>query len=508
MERKPTAGAELGLQLYSMQVSSADKYEAAFKEAIKAHNNAVWVTLNPLANSNQKLIAELAIRHRLPSICARGDYAENGCLMSYGPGYTTEGKDGARYVDKILKGAKPADIPVEQPMKFELLINLKTAKQIGVTSSAVGAFPGGQGDEAITISGNAFATSAVSRLRFSQDNSIVIPGKVGEGQGECRISVGGAWHTPFHYEARTDDWRRGNDVGAHLCVRPLRMGGHAGPPLHKCPPVFVVGVICLIRVTPRMLLSGIELPSRRIPLDACGNDGPWMVDRLNAAACGESTHIDWRREARLDDTYFNRAVPKSILFQHFKILREAGLIRSERKALICTTPAVATAQGTLWRNGRRDYRCSRRAEPKKQSQKPKISSRIAYLCKIPLVLSPATRPCRTRETRASVILSVSEESRAFCHLRRRDPSAEFILSETEGPQVTLRHVSPAEDRGGGVWRSLPLTCAKKLRLPRAIPSTRKNQPRSKMATTRIYSRRQNLLMASPPSCPRDRRPDR
>ena len=116
-----------------MQVSSVDKYAAAFKEAVNAHNNAVWVTLNPLANSNQKLIAELAISHRLPSICARGDYAENGCLMSYGPGYTTEGKDGARYVDKILKGAKPADIPVEQPMKFELLINLKTAKQIGVT---------------------------------------------------------------------------------------------------------------------------------------------------------------------------------------------------------------------------------------------------------------------------------------------------------------------------------------------------------------------------------------
>jgi putative ABC transport system substrate-binding protein len=124
---------ELGLQLYSMQVSNPDKFEVAFKEAVDAHNAAVWVTLNPVANSNQKLIAELAIRHRLPSICARGDYAENGCLMSYGPGYTTEGKDGARYVDKILKGAKPADIPVEQPMKFELLINLKTAKQIGVT---------------------------------------------------------------------------------------------------------------------------------------------------------------------------------------------------------------------------------------------------------------------------------------------------------------------------------------------------------------------------------------
>ena len=58
---------------------------------------------------------------------------DNGCLMSYGPGYGTEGRDGARYVDKILKGAKPADLPVEQPMKFEFVVNLKTAKQIGLT---------------------------------------------------------------------------------------------------------------------------------------------------------------------------------------------------------------------------------------------------------------------------------------------------------------------------------------------------------------------------------------
>jgi putative ABC transport system substrate-binding protein len=124
---------ELGLQLYSMEVSSVDKYEAAFREAVKARNAAVWVTLNPLANSNQKLIAELAINNRLPSICARSDYAENGCLMAYGPGYSTEGRDGARYVDKILRGAKPTEIPVEQPMKFELVINLKTAKQVGLT---------------------------------------------------------------------------------------------------------------------------------------------------------------------------------------------------------------------------------------------------------------------------------------------------------------------------------------------------------------------------------------
>ena len=123
---------KLRLQLHSMEVSSVDDYAAAFKEATKARSTAVWVTLNPLANSNQKIIAELAIDSRLPSICARGDYAENGCLMAYGPGYSTEGRDGARYVDKILKGAKPADLPIEQPTKFELVINLKTAKRIGI----------------------------------------------------------------------------------------------------------------------------------------------------------------------------------------------------------------------------------------------------------------------------------------------------------------------------------------------------------------------------------------
>jgi len=124
---------ELGLQLYSMEVSSVDNYEAAFKEAVEARNTALWVTLNPLANSNQKKIADLAINHGLPSICARADYSENGCMMAYGPGYGIEGRDGARYVDKILKGTKPADIPVEQPMKFELVINLQTANKLGLT---------------------------------------------------------------------------------------------------------------------------------------------------------------------------------------------------------------------------------------------------------------------------------------------------------------------------------------------------------------------------------------
>ena len=132
-EESQLRAKELDLDLYSMEVSTADKYAEAFKKAVDARNGAVWVTLNPLANSNQKRIADLANDHLLPSICARADYADNGCLLSYGPGYSVEGRDGARYVDKILKGVKPADIPVEQPTKFELVVNLKTAKRLGVT---------------------------------------------------------------------------------------------------------------------------------------------------------------------------------------------------------------------------------------------------------------------------------------------------------------------------------------------------------------------------------------
>jgi putative tryptophan/tyrosine transport system substrate-binding protein len=79
-EESQLPARELGLQVYSMEVSSVDKYEIAFKEAVNARNTAVWVTLNPLANSNQKLIADLALSNRLPSICARSDYAESGCL--------------------------------------------------------------------------------------------------------------------------------------------------------------------------------------------------------------------------------------------------------------------------------------------------------------------------------------------------------------------------------------------------------------------------------------------
>jgi putative ABC transport system substrate-binding protein len=124
---------ELGLQLYSMEVSSADKYENAFKEATKVHAAALAVTQSAWANSNQKRIADLATKNRLPAIYPRGDWVASGGLMSYGPDQAEPFKRVASMVDKILKGAKPADIPVEQPTKFEFAINLKTAKQIGLT---------------------------------------------------------------------------------------------------------------------------------------------------------------------------------------------------------------------------------------------------------------------------------------------------------------------------------------------------------------------------------------
>jgi putative tryptophan/tyrosine transport system substrate-binding protein len=124
---------ELGLRLHSMEISSADKLESAFKAAIKAGSAAISVTQNPLMPSIQKQTVELAAKSHLPAIYPRSDYVAYGGLMSYGSDQTEPYQRAAVMIDKILKGAKPADLPVEQPTKFELVINLKTAKQIGLT---------------------------------------------------------------------------------------------------------------------------------------------------------------------------------------------------------------------------------------------------------------------------------------------------------------------------------------------------------------------------------------
>ena len=124
---------EMGLQLHSMEVSSFDKFESAFKEAVKARSAALAVTQNTLVASNQTRVKELAAKNRLPAMYTHGGYVASGGLMSYGADQAEPFRRAASMVDKILKGTKPADIPVEQPTKFEFVINLKAAKQIGLT---------------------------------------------------------------------------------------------------------------------------------------------------------------------------------------------------------------------------------------------------------------------------------------------------------------------------------------------------------------------------------------
>jgi putative ABC transport system substrate-binding protein len=123
----------LGLQLHSMEVSSADKFESAFEDTTKARSAALAVTMDALFNFNQKQIANLAAKNRLPAIGPRRTFVELGGLMSYGADQAESFRRVASMIDKILKGTKPADLPIEQPTMFELMINLKTAKALGLT---------------------------------------------------------------------------------------------------------------------------------------------------------------------------------------------------------------------------------------------------------------------------------------------------------------------------------------------------------------------------------------
>jgi putative tryptophan/tyrosine transport system substrate-binding protein len=127
------AARELGLQLHSMEISSADKFESAFNEATKVRSAAVAGTHASLFTTNRKRIVDLAAKNRLPAIYSREDYVDSGGLMSYGADRAEPYRRAALMIDKILKGAKPADLPVEQPTKFELVINLKTAQALSLT---------------------------------------------------------------------------------------------------------------------------------------------------------------------------------------------------------------------------------------------------------------------------------------------------------------------------------------------------------------------------------------
>ena len=132
---KETQAAALGfsLQLNAFEVDSVRKIDRAFSEMPKARTQALHVVLSPLMTLNSKRIVDLAAKNRLPAMYATRQFVEEGGLMAYGPSIGDLYRRAATYVDKILKGAKPADLPVEQPKKFEFFINLKAAQQIGLT---------------------------------------------------------------------------------------------------------------------------------------------------------------------------------------------------------------------------------------------------------------------------------------------------------------------------------------------------------------------------------------
>jgi putative ABC transport system substrate-binding protein len=128
-----TAAKELKLQLLEVVVSVPSEFEVAFRNARDQGAQALYIWPSGLTFSFGKQLAELALSHRLPSIHPFREGAVAGGLLSYAPSLTDIATRGARYVDKILRGAKAGDLPIDQPTKFELVINLKTAKALGLT---------------------------------------------------------------------------------------------------------------------------------------------------------------------------------------------------------------------------------------------------------------------------------------------------------------------------------------------------------------------------------------
>ena len=127
------AARALRVKLQVLNVRERQEIDDAFAAMARARAEALLVTTNPLFLAQRERIVDLAAKHRLPGIYGWREYAEAGGLLSYDTNLTDSYRRLATYVDKILKGAKPGDLPIEQPTKFELVINLKTAKALGLT---------------------------------------------------------------------------------------------------------------------------------------------------------------------------------------------------------------------------------------------------------------------------------------------------------------------------------------------------------------------------------------
>jgi putative ABC transport system substrate-binding protein len=133
LEEFAFAAQQLRVRLQPLQVQKADQFEKAFEAARGERVKALIVLTHATTNYHREQIVSLAAKHRLPAMYGVSAYVTVGGLMSYGTSLPALHRRAAYYVDRILKGAKPADLPVEQPVKFEFVINLKTAKQIAVT---------------------------------------------------------------------------------------------------------------------------------------------------------------------------------------------------------------------------------------------------------------------------------------------------------------------------------------------------------------------------------------
>ena len=132
LEGLQAAAQTLGMKILPFEAATLPDMASAFAAMAKAQVRALIVTPDPLFSQNRVRLAELAAKQRLPAIAADRGYTETGLLMSYGPSYGDSFHRGAYYVDRIFKGTKPADLPVEQPTRYELIINGKTAKALGL----------------------------------------------------------------------------------------------------------------------------------------------------------------------------------------------------------------------------------------------------------------------------------------------------------------------------------------------------------------------------------------
>jgi len=131
-EQAQVAAPAVGLTVRSLEVRDTRELDAAFQAILREHPEALLLLVDPFTISQRRRIVEFAAEQRLPAIYESGDFVEVGGLISYGPNISDQFRRAATYVDKILRGAKPADLPIEQPTKFELEINMSAAKALGI----------------------------------------------------------------------------------------------------------------------------------------------------------------------------------------------------------------------------------------------------------------------------------------------------------------------------------------------------------------------------------------